>query len=51
MHVFKKDDIVIADAYYASFFLIAKLIEMGVDIVFLQHASQHSDFRKGERLG
>lgn len=51
MHVFKKDDIVIADAYYASFFLVAVLIKMGVDVVFPQHASRHSDFRKGKRLG
>ena len=51
MPVFKKGDIVIADAYYASFFLIAMLINMGIDVVFPQHASRHSDFRKGERLG
>jgi hypothetical protein len=51
MHVFTKGDIVIADAYYASFFLIATLIKMGVDVVFPQHASRHSDFRTGKRLG
>jgi len=51
MHVFKKDDIVIADAYYASFFLIARLIKMGVDVVFPQHASRDNDFRAGKRLG
>jgi Transposase DDE domain len=51
MHVFTKGDIVIADAYYASFFLIAMLIQMGVDVVFPQHASRHSDFRTGKRLG
>ena len=51
MHVFKKGDIVIADAYYASFFLIAMLIQIGVDVVFPQHASRHSDFRTGKRLG
>lgn len=51
MHVFKKGDIVIADAYYASFFLIATLLQMGVDVVFPQHASRHNDFRAGKRLG
>lgn len=51
MHVVKAGDIVIADAYYASFFLVAMLIKMGVDVVFPQHASRHSDFRTGKRLG
>jgi len=51
MHVFNKGDIVVADAYYASFFLITTLIKMGVDVVFPQHASRSSDFRKGKRFG
>lgn len=51
IYVFNKGDIVIADAYYASFFLIAMLIKIGVDVVFPQHASRHSDFRTGKRFG
>lgn len=51
MHVFKKGDVVLGDAYYASFFLIATLINQGVDVVFPIHASRKHDFRKGERLG
>jgi hypothetical protein len=51
MSVFQTGDIMIADAYYASFFLVARLINMGVDVVFPQNASRHYDFRRGERLG
>jgi DDE family transposase len=51
MHVFESGDIVLADAYYASFFLIAMLMKIGVDVVFPMHASRGHDFRKGRRLG
>ena len=51
MHVFEAGDIVLADAYYGSFFLIATLQEMKVDAVFPLHAGRSHDFRKGERLG
>ncbi len=51
MHVFKFGDIVLGDAYYASFFLIATFIKMGVDVVFPMHACRDYDFRKGNRLG
>jgi hypothetical protein len=51
IHVFEAGDIVLGDAYYASFFLIAILQKMGVDAVFPIHASRPCDFRKGERLG
>lgn len=44
-------DVVLGDSYYASFFLIAKLLEMGVDGVFPLHHARHCDFRKGQRLG
>jgi hypothetical protein len=44
-------DIAIADRYYCSFFIIAALLAKGVDVVFQQHASRHTDFRRGERLG
>lgn len=51
LHVFKPGDVVLGDCYYASFFLIAKLIEMGVDVVFPIHTGRHHDFRAGVRLG
>lgn len=44
-------DVVLADRYYCSFFLIAMLVGKGVDVVFQQHAKRHTDFRKGKRLG
>lgn len=51
MHVFKKGDIVVGDAYYGSWFLIAMLKKIGVDVIFPIHAARHSDFRRGVRLG
>jgi len=47
----KPGDILLADRYYSSYFLIAMLMEKGVDIVFQQHASRKTDFRTGQRLG
>lgn len=44
-------DILLADRYYCSYFLIALLQSMGVEAVFQQHASRKSDFRRGQRLG
>jgi hypothetical protein len=51
MHVFKKGDVVLGDCYYASFFLIATLMQMDVDVVFPIHAARNHDFRRGKRLG
>lgn len=51
LHVFKPGDIMIADQYYASYFLIATLMQMGVDVVTPQHASRDSSFLKGKRFG
>ena len=44
-------DVMLADAYYASFFLIAELASRGVDVVFEQHGARDTDFRAGVRLG
>lgn len=48
---FETGDIVLADRYYTSYFLIAMLMDKGVDIIFQQHATRKTDFRKGQRLG
>lgn len=48
--IFQRGDIVLGDAYYASFFLIALLMRMGVDVVFAAHGSRERDFRRGIRL-
>ena len=41
----------IADRYYAGYFLIALLVQLGVDVVIRQHQRRHTDFRRGQRLG
>ena len=50
---FENNDILLGDAFYATYFLIAKLQEMGVDAVFEQHGSRkrRTDFRRGKKLG
>lgn len=46
-------DILLGDAYYASYFLLCELQARGVDGVFEQHGSRKrsTDFRKGQKLG
>lgn len=53
LDTFEQGDLVIGDAYYSSFFLLADLISRGVDGVFEQHGARQicTDFRKGKRLG
>lgn len=41
----------IADRLYTSYFMIARLMQLGVDVVMRQHQSRHTDFRRGKRLG
>lgn len=48
---FNAGDVLLADALYANYWLIADLLAMGVDFVFEQHGSRITDFRRGERLG
>jgi hypothetical protein len=45
-----KGDIVLGDAYYCSYFLIATLKQMGIDIVCRIHGARLRDFRSGKRL-
>ena len=47
---FEPGDIVLADRYYCSYFLISQLLDKGVDVVFQQHAVRKTDFRKGMQL-
>ena len=49
-HCFEKGDIVLGDAYYASYFLMAMLQSMGIDFVFESHGARKSDYRLGVRL-
>lgn len=44
-------DVVIADRCYSGYFMIAWLMQQGVDVVLRQHARRHTDFRRGTALG
>jgi hypothetical protein len=46
-------DVLLGDAYFATYFLLCRLREQGVDAVFEQHGSRQrcTDFRRGQRLG
>lgn len=44
-------DVLLADALYCSYFLIATLQAAGVDVLFEQHGSRITDFRRGRTLG
>lgn len=46
-----KGDIVLADRYHCSYFTVALLYLMGVDVLTRQHARRVTDFRRGEHLG
>ena len=46
-----RDDVLLADGYYCSYFLVAELQSRGVDMVLEQHGARHTDFRRGESLG
>jgi len=48
---FTAGDVMLADSYYCSYFLIADMLRRGVDVVFEQHGARITDFRRGERLG
>jgi hypothetical protein len=45
------DDVVVADRYYCSYFLVALLRSAGVDVVFRLHQRRRYDFRRGCHLG
>jgi Transposase DDE domain len=48
---FSPGDVILADAFYCNYFLIAPLIAAGVDVLFEQHGARHTDFRRGTSLG
>lgn len=51
MGAFCAGDVLLADALYSSYWLIATLQQAGVDILMQQHGSRTTDFRRGRRLG
>jgi hypothetical protein len=44
-------DVVVADRYYCSYWLVALLQAAGIDVVFRLHHKRKYDFRRGLRLG
>lgn len=48
---FEAGDVMLADALYCNYFLIAELIERDVDVVFKQNGARITDFRHGLWLG
>ena len=44
-------DIVLADRYYAGYFMLARLLAQGVDVVTRQHQLRHTRFQRGVHLG
>lgn len=49
----QRNDLLLGDAFYATYFLLCALRERGIDAVFEQHGSRSrsTDFRVGRRLG
>lgn len=48
---FQPDDVMLADALYCNYFLIATMVKAGVDVLFEQNGARNTDFRRGRRLG
>jgi len=50
---FQAGDVVLGDAFFATYFFIAQMQAKGVDILMEQHGSRRrsTDFRRGQRLG
>ena len=48
---FRPGDVMLADALYCNYFLIATLMQAGVDVLFEQNGSRITDFRRGHSLG
>ena len=48
---FRPGDIVLADRFFCSYWVIAALQARGVDVVVRLHQARMADFRRGRRLG
>ena len=48
---FSPGDVMLADALYCNYFLIATMIAAGVDVLFEQNGARITDFRRGQSLG
>ena len=45
----RRGDVVLADRYYCSYWMVALLQAQGVEVVFRKHHKRHTDFRRGQR--
>ncbi|MEI7902527.1 MAG: IS4 family transposase [bacterium] len=50
-HRLQRGEILLGDACFCSYLMIALLQELGVDVLFHQHQRRITDFTKGESLG
>jgi hypothetical protein len=48
---FRPGDVMLADALYCNYFLIATQMAQGVDVLFEQNGARITDFRRGQSLG
>jgi hypothetical protein len=48
---FQRGDVMLADALYCNYFLLATLMAAGVDVLMAQNGSRITDFRRGRSLG
>jgi len=48
---FSPGDVMLADAFYCNYFLVATMIAAGVDVLFEQNGARNTDFRRGVSLG
>jgi hypothetical protein len=44
-------DVLLADTYFCTYFVIAELLRRGVDLVVPLHQCRHADFRRSQRVG
>lgn len=53
LDTFESGDVMLGDAFYATYFLLAELQSRSVDALFEQHGSRKrsTDFRQGKKLG
>lgn len=48
---FNPGDVAVADRFYGNYWVIALLMQMGVDVCFRKHQARRTDFRTGKRIG
>lgn len=48
---FSAGDVAVADRFYGNYWMIALLMQAGVDVCFRKHQGRRTDFRRGKRLG